>query len=320
MKINYIKWDIAKLPEIVELWNQELVDTFPMTDDLFKQNSFDDENICENGSQIAETEDNRIVGFIVAKKWQEELPINLGKEVGWIQVLLVDQQYHNLGIGSHLLSNAEYEFKISGIKKVLLGRDPWHYFPGIPNELDHVKTWFEHKGYMKIGTEFDLTNEYNNEEIVTIPSTNQAEFSILTLEDKDVFLDFLHRSFPGRWEYEAMHYFSKGGTGREFVILKKNNKIIGFSRINDSKSPLIAQNIYWSPLFNEELGGIGPLGIDSTERKQGYGLAIVEAAIYFLRDRNINRIIIDWTGLVDFYKKLGYEKWKAYNSYEKILN
>ena len=39
-----------------------------------------------------------------------------------------------------------------------------------------------------------------------------------------------------------------------------------------ANSPFIAQNVYWSPLFEEEVGGIGPLGIDAEEQKQGYGL------------------------------------------------
>ena len=320
MKINYVKWDINRLAEIVELWNQELADTFPMSEKLFKQNSFEDENICYDGSQIAVNGDNRIVGFVVAKRWQEKLPIDLGKKIGWIQVLLVDHKFEGLGIGSALLINAEEALKKVGIERILLGRDPWHYFPGIPNEAEKTKSWFEHKGYSGVGTEFDLVNHYNEMDKVIMPSTDNAEFSILTLEDKDALLAFLHRFFPGRWEYEALHYFNKGGTGREFVILKKNNKIIGFSRINDGESPLIAQNVYWSSLFNAELGGIGPLGIDSSERKQGYGLALVEAAVYFLRNRNITKIVIDWTGLVEFYEKLGYETWKAYNSYQKELN
>lgn len=320
MQINYKKITFDKLSAIVDLWNKELSNEFPITEKLFEQNSLIDENVFNQGSRIAVNEKDQVVGFIVAKKWQENLSIDLGKSIGWIQVLLVDHEYQNKGIGSTLLKTAEKALKDNGINKVLLGRDPWHYFPGIPNEYDHARSWFEYKGYVGGGTEFDLINDYNESEKEILPTPDKATFSLLTLEDKEPFLAFLHRCFPGRWEYEAIHYFKNGGTGREFVVLKKNNEIIGFSRINDAQSPVIAQNVYWSPLFNEELGGIGPLGVDAKERKQGYGLATVEAAIYFLRNRNINKIVIDWTGLVDFYKKLGYEKWKVYNSYQKEFN
>ena len=182
-----------------------------------------------------------------------------------------------------------------------------------------VAIWFESRGYEAFGEEYDLINHYGNDESKSLPTADNAAFSILDLKDKEDFLGFLNRCFPGRWEYEAMHYFQKGGTGREFVVLKKNDKIIGFSRINDSQSPFIAQNVYWAPLFDQELGGIGPLGIDANERKQGYGIAVVEAAIAYLRNRDIDKIVIDWTGLVDFYKKMGYDVWKGYHSYKKDL-
>ena len=161
--------------------------------------------------------------------------------------------------------------------------------------------------------------KYEDEDTKVLPSLDNVEFSQLDLDDREYFLAFLHRCFPGRWEYEALHYFQRGGTGREFVLLEKENKIIGFSRINDASSPMIAQNVYWAPLFNGKLGGIGPLGVDSAERGNGYGIAIVEAAIAFLRSRDIKNIVIDWTGLVGFYRKLDYEVWKGYTSYRKVL-
>src|SRR5699024_12360036 len=109
------------------------------------------------------------------------------------------------------------------------------------------------------------------------------------------------------------------GTGREFVVLRKQEKIIGFCRVNDSKAPIIAQNVYWSPLFKEELGGIGPLGVDAAERGQGLGLAIVEAGIGELRKGGVRNVVIEWTGVITCYKKLGYDIWKTYDSYKKKL-
>jgi len=145
-------------------------------------------------------------------------------------------------------------------------------------------------------------------------------FALLKEEEKTDFLTFLNRCFPGRWEYEAIKYFEKGGQGREFVVLKDKDRMIGFCRINDQHSPFIAQNVYWQPLFSEPIGGIGPLGIDENERGHGYGLAIVKAAINTLRERDIQTMIIDWTSLIDFYKKLGFKPWKGYTTYFKQID
>ncbi|MDG0808650.1 GNAT family N-acetyltransferase [Cohnella rhizosphaerae] len=68
------------------------------------------------------------------------------------------------------------------------------------------------------------------------------------------------------------------------------------------------------------MGGIGPLGIDEACRGHRYGISIVQAAIHFLTARGVRRIVIDTTPYVDFYGKLGYEVWKTYAKYDKMLD
>ncbi|MEN1967379.1 GNAT family N-acetyltransferase [Lentibacillus sp. N15] len=317
--VRFIPLKKNRLKALTALWNRHLGDEFPMTETLFEQNSFKDKNVCFKSSLIAVDEKDFPIGFIITKRWQENLDIAMSETTGWIQILLVDQEVRGQGIGSRLLNHAESELVAEGAKQILLGKDPYHYFPGIPGEYQETAKWFERRGYVHTGNEYDLMREYTIEEGKILPELDGVEFALLEKQGQHDFLAFLHRCFPGRWEYEAIHYFRKGGTGREFMVLKKNDRIIGFCRINDGQSPYIAQNVYWSPLFKEELGGAGPLGIDANERGQGYGLAIVEAGLAFLRQRNIRRIVIDWTGLVDFYKKLGYHPWKSYLSYQKEI-
>lgn len=314
-----IPWQKDRLEELVALWNKELGDDFPMREALFEQNSFADPNLFTEGSRIAVNEEGRAIGFVVAKKWQDEIDIGHNPAVGWIQVLLVDRDYRKQGIGSQLLKHAESKLSESGIKQILLGKDTKHYFPGIPTADQETAKWFQNRGYEVGGEEFDLDRVYQADESLVIPTKDGVELSLLTLEEKDHFIEFLEQSFPGRWKYEAIDYFEKGGTGREFVVLKKNDRIIGFCRINDSNSPVFGPNVYWAPLYDGELGGVGPLGIDRAERKQGFGLLIVEAGIAFLRQRGISSIVIDWTGLVAFYHKLGYEVCKSYTSHQKNL-
>ncbi|MFS0863079.1 GNAT family N-acetyltransferase [Fredinandcohnia sp. 179-A 10B2 NHS] len=317
--MKFIPWDVKWLPELVKLWNLELGTDFPMREELIQQNSFQDHTVLKSASHIAINDDKMIVGFIVAKKIQKQMDIQLNTEVGWIQVLLVHSDFRNKGIGSALLTKAEDTLKNQGSKTIFLGRDPGHYFPGVPVKYETTKRWFEHKGYQAIGIESDLVRNFKDDEIEPVQSIKDIQISLVKQNEQNDLLSFLHHCFPGRWEYEAAQYFENGGTGREFVIFKKNNQIIGFCRINDSKSPIIGPNVYWSPLFHGELGGIGPLGIDSAERKNGYGLAIVKAGIAYLRGRQIDSIVIDWTGLVDFYQKLNFTIWKQYQQYSKNI-
>src|SRR5690625_2272580 len=121
-------WDKNRLKEVVDLWNKELKNKFPMREELFMQNSFDDENVCFDASRFAVNDENEVIGFVIGKRWQEELDVEMREETGWIQALLVHPEYQEQGIGSKLLAHAEKAFREAGMKHILLGKDPWHYF------------------------------------------------------------------------------------------------------------------------------------------------------------------------------------------------
>lgn len=312
--LEYITWTEDRLEDLVDLWNKELGNDFPMRKELFKQNSFDDPNVLYNGSFIALNDDGQVIGFVVSKQWEENSETNTR---GWIQTILVEKSQRGKGIGTHLYNRAVQYFKQNGIKEIQLGGDPAHYFPGIPTQFKEGIAWAESLNFKKSGNSYDLMNHLSKE--YPYPNIDQVAFSILKKEEKRDLISFMERCFPGRWTYEAKRYFEMNGEGREFVVAKKDNRIIGFCRINDSKSPSIGPNVYWSPLFEHEVGGIGPLGIDEEERKNGYGLAIVQAAVAILQDRGVETILIDWTGIVDFYAKLNFKPWKEYATYVKQL-
>lgn len=315
MKI--IAWKRDRVEELVELWNKELAVDFPMREELFIQNSFDDVNVSYGSSYIAVDDQDHVMGFVVAKRWQEEIDVKMDPKRGWIQVLLVDSAHRGKGIGTTLLERAEAHLKGNGVEELQLCGDPFHYFSGIPDQYKGAQKWAEKQDYTKRVDTYDMINHLDKK--YDLPADKSVEFSILKKEEEADLISFLERCFPGRWVYETLKYFEMNGDGREFVVVKKNGQIIGFCRINDSHSPFIAQNVYWSPLFEQEVGGIGPLGIDANEQKQGYGLAIVQAAMAFLQDRNIETIIIDWTTIVDFYSKLDFNPWKIYGVYLKDL-
>ena len=145
-----------------------------------------------------------------------------------------------------------------GVEEIRLGRDPWHYFPGIPLEDEETINWFEKRGYVKGGVETDLLKDVRDGELYEL--TNSTEhYRQLTKEDIPSLLGFLERVFPGRWHYEALHYEMMSGSGREFMGFFMDGELQGFCRMNDPHSPVIAQNMYWSALIPGEMGGIGPI-------------------------------------------------------------
>lgn len=341
---HFTTLDQRYVSHVVDLWNREWVDRFPMRQVLFLQNSIEDRNVLTDGSLVVlDTRTDEAIGLIISKKLSATDPYGAmlidDRDTGWIQVLLIDRRYRHQGLGSKLLAHAEHALVLNGAKKIVLGGDPWHYFPAVPADDVTVFNWFQKRGYQAGKTYYDLLCHEHRMPIIHAhtwmsfaspslkdrsayhePSAAHPTYRLLQFDEKDRFLAFMHQTFPGRWAYEAYHYFLKGGKGREILIVEKEGRIVGFCRLHDDQSPFIAQNVYWAPLFpNIRVGGVGPLGLEPNTRGAGYGLAMVRAALEELFLRGLEYVVIDWTELLEFYGRLGCRTWKRYVYYEKII-
>src|SRR5699024_2658159 len=162
------------------------------------QNSFHDRNVYYEGSQLSVDNEGREIGFIIAKKWQDSLDVNRPNKTGWIQAVVVDKEYQGHQFGTKLLLDTETALNIQGMKQVLLGRDTQHYFPGIQRTNEWTRKWFETKGYEKQDTEYDVFNSYDDTSQIVEPKKDDVEFGVLRENEKELFLNFLRRCFPGR--------------------------------------------------------------------------------------------------------------------------
>jgi predicted N-acetyltransferase YhbS len=59
-------------------------------------------------------------------------------------------------------------------------------------------------------------------------------------------------------------------------------------------------------------GQLGPIGVSKDVRGKGYGGALLDAGLGYLRDQGVRGCVIDWTDLVDFYGKFGFKPYREY--------
>ncbi|WP_127585823.1 GNAT family N-acetyltransferase [Paenibacillus koleovorans] len=311
---------------IVEMWNRELGSRFPLSDRLVRQNSFGAAPLQPGASwaAIAAQDGGEIlIGFVAGKLSKADGDGEGGG--GSIGLLLVDAAYRRQGIGSRLLALAEDGLRRSGAGRIDFGGETRHYMPGLPEESEAsgLGGWLERRGYTPAegGSVCDLFADFTGEPIEELPQCPGVEFRLLDpLAETEAFLCFLRREFSPRWAQSTEALLQAGGGSREFVLLWKDGGVepIGFCRLNDEQSPLLAGSVYWHALFPPGTGGgIGPLGVSASERGQGLGLAAVQAGIHFLRRRGRDRLVIDWTTHLDFYAKLGFAPWRWYTGYRK---
>jgi predicted N-acetyltransferase YhbS len=66
-------------------------------------------------------------------------------------------------------------------------------------------------------------------------------------------------------------------------------------------------------------GQLGPIGVSQDTRGKGYGGALLDAGLRYLRDQGVRGCVIDWTDLVDFYGKFGFKPYRKYQMLIKTL-
>lgn len=308
MKIINLR-EYEKLEHIYQIWNAEYGNIFPISAELFNRNI---ENIYMKASYVA-IDDEKLVGFVIGKVWHDLYETKGYDEIGWISLIFVTPKYRKLGIGTELLNLSIDAMKEHGVKIINIGKDYNNFFPGLPVDLIKYQTWFQNRGFEFTYQTHDLISR-NNKNKLKIVNSNYKFISANKL-NKDEVINFIKTNWPGRWTKEAIDYYNNGGTGNEYLIcLNDKNEICAFSKVCYPTTFIkhISNSHTWRARFNA-LGGIGPLGVAPAYRGNHLGYDIVAIAVNSLIDADVTEMIIDWTGLLDFYRKMGFEVWKSYS-------
>jgi GNAT superfamily N-acetyltransferase len=311
--------------QLTALWNAAIGDRFPMRPALLRRNLFGDLNFLPEASFAACDDDGRLVGFIGAKLNREFSGV-LSPRQGYINSLIVHPDHRRQGIGTALFQAAVDVLSQHAPARIHIGRDTFHFFPGVPEEIPEAVPFFAAMGaaiaanretdLVAALADYDLPAEVKatiEREPVAIRPCRPDEVSLLA--------DHLRRDFPGRWQYEFAKFIYDGGDPADYMIVREGDRVIGFCHMYTPESVWTGPSTYWSPLYpRDRFGGYGPLGVTREARGRGLGLAVTAAAVLELKRRGITRAGVDWTGLVDFYGRLGFTPWKRYFSAALELN
>ncbi len=307
---------IKRKDEFITVWNDEFGEYYPISERLFNEAAIFSEHIVHQATK-ALIINEKFIGLIIAKIYKGKIPIESYSDTGFISLIYVRKDERGKGYGKALLNMALKELNQLGLRHIHLGTDINNFFPGLPKPLATKQTlsFLESFSFKQVGRCYNLIMSKNpNFRFDTTYNQRQAN-----LNDKKDLLDFIKKEFSKRWYYEAYNYFQKGGTGREFVLLLDQDRIIGFARINDKHSIQIMHNINWSKRY-KNLGGIGPLGIAKKYRGQKLGTRIIIFGTQILFGRGCSDVLVDWTGIHQFYEKSGFKICDEFISYTLELN
>ncbi len=320
------------VPRILELWNRELSERFPLDERLLLQQLRleKDESLCL-AAMDGEGAGAPLSAVALFKRASRPDP-DLGGAVpalGHLSFLIVASSARRRGLGSELLRRGEHWLRERGVRELALGRDYYHFFPGLPLDgslaSKSLAAFLEARGFEKGGEEHDLAADLGTLALPSLaaqaprPSGYRCCYFDPTRHERAQ--AFFRRCFPGRWEIETEEAAQAGMRPEDLLLLEEEQSgdIVGFARLYDPASPLLGPGVYWRSLMGAAPGGLGPIGVDASRRGLGLGIGLLRAGLEELARRGVRTMVIDWTDLPAFYEKMGFRIVRTYCYYTKHL-
>ncbi|MDY2888568.1 MAG: GNAT family N-acetyltransferase [Candidatus Caccosoma sp.] len=301
------------LNNLINLWNGEYRKTFPISKSSYRNLILNDSNLNEEASFVA-LYDNEPVGFIFIKTWLKDSGLINEKNIANISLIFVKKEMRNMGIGSDLLKLAISEIKKhSTINKIIVGNDINGLFPGVPNELNDAPIFFMNKGFIQKEGVVDMIHIVKDENEGNDSNTKDVNVGIATEEEKDELLKLCVKNNYNREAFLINNYFEKGGSGRRIVLLRKDDKIIGFARFEDENKSLFRTSIF---MKKTSLGNIIFEKLDEDYKNIGYEEILNQSVRNYIIKRGCNKIVVLATKNIHFYKQLDYSVYKYYLQFE----
>jgi GNAT superfamily N-acetyltransferase len=265
-------------------------------------------------------EDGQVVGFVLASVLVNDPQVS-PSDAGYVDAIAVYPRLQRRGIGRVLLTWAERWLVGKGCKSARLGASLRPFAPGVPSELG-TDVFFRHYGFNNApqgGRSWDMARELHDYVPRRRPRYGlPVEARPAQPGEEDALLAFLRREFPGRWRFEFEEFLRGGGRISDYMLLWTENGVDGFCQLTfeDSLRPL---DRFFMHRLPKPWGQLGSIGISAALRGMGLGGILLDAGLQRLRDEGVDGCVIDWTSLLGFYGKFGFQPYRQYEMMTKAL-
>jgi len=291
--------------QIAAIWNSACSDDLVITSNFVEYNTHPATGVIQSG-QIAKLNDEP-VGFVLASTLPDN-PAVSPPSLGWIDAIAVLPMAQRQGIGSALLAWAEEWLKKQGCTRFRLGGSLKPFAPGLPIELNTEK-FFLARGFVGGKLDWDVASDLR--EYAHPPYSVDATMRPARTGDENAMHEFFNREFPNRWRCEFEEFLREQGRLSDYHLLITERGVDGFARLTFEISERPIERFFMHRL-PKPWGQLGPIGVSKDTRGKGFGGALLDAGLRYLKDCGARGCVIDWTGLIDFYGKFGFKPYRQY--------
>lgn len=293
---------------LTELWNEFYPDRYAIDEDLLRLNTVQSP-VFDWGASSVWMDDGSPVGWVSVKKSAKTLYPGPDQDVSHVSAIA----YRDARAAVDMLADVKQTLRNRGITKLVFGQDSRHFFPGCPTDCKGLEGFLMVEGFAEGGSAFDLErdlSDYSN----PYPAVPGAEMRYVGPDDHPALTEFMDREFPRRWAYDVENKVRLEAPMETVYALFLAGRVEGFALLQRHGAKIPIGGAVWRRSLGDRWGSLGPIGVSAHLRGKGVGGALLGAALQQLKTDGVARCIIDWTVLVDFYRKFGFEVSREYKS------
>jgi len=293
----------ADFEALTRLWNQFYPEKFRIDSDLLRMNTVDSP-VFDWGVSLFEGSG----GFVAFKR----SAAGLFKGPSVDQAHLSAIAYTDPKIAVDLMAEAKRVLANRGVNKIVFGGDSRHFFPGCPDNCRSLCDFLMVEGFEDGGEAHDLERDLSDY-VAAYPAPEGYVLRPLGGDDDIVALRiFLEAEFPGRWLHDTMDKLRVEDDPSIVFAAFDGSRVVGFAMLQNWNCRQPIGGGIWRNDLGANWGSLGPIGVSAELRGQGIGHGLLAGALAHQRGLGVKRCIIDWTGLVDFYGKHGFQVNRTY--------
>ena len=310
--MNRIPFERADFDELAEVWSSFYPTRFHVSAEMLRKNTVECAVFDWGASSILE-QDGRVIGFVAIKKSANPVLFHgPDKDQAHICALAFDDP----ATGCDLLAYSKAVLRDRGVLKLVFGQDSRHFFPGCPTDFPKLGSFLTVQGFEEGSLQVDLERDLIDYEPPTgsLDDLKGAEIRSCRPDDVPALEEFLQRTFPGRWTFDTLHKVDQEGNPSFVMGLFRDGACEGFALTQRDGCHLPIGGAVWHKDLGHSWGSLGPIGVSTRVRGTGLGGALLAYGLKTLHEAGARRSIIDWTTLVEFYGKHGFEPTREYRT------
>lgn len=309
--MSFVRKDFrsANFNKLAELFGQFMPDRYAISGPLLSQMTVSSPVFDWGASHALYTTDNELVAFAAVKRSAARL--YSGPEPDTAHLTMV--AFSNPDAGVDCMAFVKSVLRNRGVTKLVFGQDTRHFFPGCPVDASQLQLFLTVEGFEEGSEQVDLERDLQHYKAVR-PVPEGAVFRMLTEDDRASMMEFFDRTFPGRWRHDVVEKVSVEGISKSVFGLLVDGQVQGFALLQDWTCSQPIGGAVWNMALGPNWGSLGPIGVAANLRGQKLGGALLDQALCELQHRGVHRCSIDWTGLIDFYGKFGFEVSRTYRT------